>query len=31
MPLLRLATDPLDNTVYAIGINPDFVLVKFEI
>ncbi|MDR1259275.1 MAG: hypothetical protein LBK65_08380 [Tannerellaceae bacterium] len=31
MPLLRLAADPLSNTVYAIGINPDFVLVKFEI
>jgi hypothetical protein len=31
IPLLRLAADPLSNTVYAIGVNPDFVLVKFEV
>ncbi|MDR1895180.1 MAG: hypothetical protein LBR10_00125, partial [Prevotellaceae bacterium] len=28
IPLLRLASDPTQNTVYAIGINPDFTLVK---
>jgi hypothetical protein len=31
IPLLRLAADPLSNTIYAIGVNPDFVLMKFEI
>ncbi|MDR2968201.1 MAG: hypothetical protein LBV32_01190 [Tannerellaceae bacterium] len=31
MPVLRLTGDPADNTVYAIGLSPDFVIVKLEI
>lgn len=31
MPVLQLAADPYHNTVYAIGINPDFTIVKFDI
>lgn len=31
IPLLRLAADPHNNTVYAIGVNPDFNIVKFDI
>jgi len=31
MPILRIASDPNNNTVYAIGLHPDFVIVEFEI
>lgn len=31
MPVLRLASDPSTNTLYTIGVNPDFVLMKYEL
>jgi hypothetical protein len=31
MPLVRLAADPTENTVYVIGVKPDFILMKFDI
>lgn len=31
MPVLRLAANPENNELYAIGVNPDFVLVKCQL
>jgi len=31
IPVLRLASDSYTNTLYAIGINPDFTLMKYEL
>lgn len=31
MPILRLAASPQNNQLYAIGVNPDFVLIKCEL
>lgn len=31
MPILRIAADSKSNTVYAITVNPDFMLVKCEL
>lgn len=31
MPILRLASSPSANTLYTIGVNPDFVLMKYEL
>ena len=31
MPVMRIAADRRDNTLYAIGVNPDFSLVKYEL
>jgi len=29
MPVLRIAADPINNTLYIIGVNPDFTLYKY--
>ncbi|NDW11623.1 hypothetical protein D0T50_01815 [Bacteroides sp. 214] len=31
MPILRIAATPLTNEVYAVGVNPDFAIVKFNL
>lgn len=31
IPVMRIAAESKDNTLYAIGVNPDFVLVKYEL
>lgn len=31
IPVMRIAAEEKDNTLYAIGVNPDFVLVKYEL
>lgn len=31
MPVMRIAADRGDNTLYAIGVNPEFALVKYEL
>ncbi len=31
IPLLRLAADPKNNTLYAIGVDPDFILIKCDL
>lgn len=31
MPVLRLASDPSSNTLFTIGVNPDFVLMEYEL
>lgn len=31
IPVMRIAADEHNNTLYAIGVNPDFVLVKYEL
>lgn len=31
MPIIRIAADRRSNTLYAIGVNPDFVLAKYEL
>lgn len=31
IPVMRIAAEEKDNTLYAIGVNPDFVLVKYDL
>ena len=31
IPVMRIASEEQSNTLYAIGVNPDFVLVKYEL
>ncbi|WP_294477334.1 hypothetical protein [uncultured Bacteroides sp.] len=31
MPIMRIAADRNSNTLYAIGVNPEFVMVKYEL
>lgn len=31
MPVIRIAADPSTNTLYVIGVNPDFMLMKYEL
>jgi len=31
MPILRIAADPKENYLYAIGINPDFMIIKCDL
>lgn len=31
MPVVRIASDRRSNTLYAIGLNPDYMLVKYEL
>lgn len=31
MPVMRIAAESRDNTLYAIGVNPDYVLVKYDL
>lgn len=31
MPIFRLTADPLSNEIYAIGINPDFTIIRFKV
>lgn len=31
IPVIRIAADRTSNTLYAIGVNPDYILVKYEL
>lgn len=31
MPIIRIAADRKSNTLYAIGVNPDYILAKYEL
>lgn len=31
IPVMRIAAEEKDNTLYAIGVNPDFILVKYDL